>query len=343
MVKLPAPILSAWQGLSAEAERYGSGLINQTFRAELTGRTVIVQRLHPTFKASVHVDIAAVTEHLASKGVTTLRLIPSDGGELWQTDEDGHVWRMLSFLDGVSYERFPSATHVREAGRMVGAFHAALSDFEHEYVHVRKGIHDLAFRERGYREAEGTHASHRLLAEVRAVFARLEPLLQQTLQLGATPSRHAHGDLKAANLLFAGEHGLALVDLDTVASMMWVFELGDALRSWCNRGAEDSSDSSFNPDTFRLALSGYASSGARVPADEVALLPRGVLTISVELALRFLTDTLEERYFGFDAARYATRGDHNLARSRAQTALALDLSSKLASLEVIAKAELHQG
>jgi hypothetical protein len=31
-----------------------------------------------------------------------------------------------------------------------------------------------------------------------------------------------------------------------------------------------------------------------------------------------VTDALEERYFGWDEARFATRGDHNAARAEGQ-------------------------
>ena len=47
---------------------------------------------------------------------------------------------------------------------------------------------------------------------------------------------------------------------------------------------------------------------------------------------RFAADALDERYFGWDPARYARRGDHNLARAANQLAAARDLLRQSASL-----------
>ena len=64
---------------------------------------------------------------------------------------------------------------------------------------------------------------------------RLVPPLPQTAR------RHVHGDLKISNLLFRREPlaGVCLVDLDTFAKGSMAFELGDAMRSWCNPLGED--------------------------------------------------------------------------------------------------------
>ena len=56
---------------------------------------------------------------------------------------------------------------------------------------------------------------------------------------------------------------------------------------------------------------------------ERAQLLDGVEWISLELSLRFLTDALEEAYFGWNPLRFPGRGEHNLARSRGQYALHL--------------------
>ena len=43
--------------------------------------------------------------------------------------------------------------------------------------------------------------------------------------------------------------------------------------------------------------------------------------MSLELAVRFAADALDESYFGWDAGRFASRGDHNLVRARGQWSL----------------------
>jgi hypothetical protein len=61
----------------------------------------------------------------------------------------------------------------------------------------------------------------------------------------------------------------------------------------------------------------------------------GTQTIYLELAARFAADALEERYFGWSPARYATRGEHNLARAGNQLAAAQDLAQQAAAATAI--------
>jgi hypothetical protein len=111
-------------------------------------------------------------------------------------------------------------------------------------------------------------------------------------------------------------------------------ELGDALRSWCNVSGEDVVEGRFDPELFEAALSGYAgaTAGWITPAEALAILP-ATATIQVELAARFCADALEERYFGWDASRFASRGEHNRVRAAGQLAVHRSLLSRYAELE----------
>ncbi len=326
----------AWPGLRVEPGAFGTGLINDTRRARIGSELVVLQRVHPAFAPRVHVDIEAVTSHLAKKRIATPRLVRTADAELCTVAEDGRALRVLTFVDGTSHDKLRTPAMANRAGALVATFHAALADLEHDYVHVRPGIHDLPFRLAGLERAVEAHRDHRLYAPA----ARLRDAIVAGSSglLGASPTRprHAHGDLKASNLLFdADGEGLCLVDLDTVASMSWPFELGDALRSWCNPAGEDVESPTIDVGTFSAAIEGYAGAlgDLALSVEETELVPSGVRTIAAELCVRFLTDALEERYFGFDPARFPARGEHNLLRARGQWALAESVSAERDALE----------
>ena len=57
---------------------------------------------------------------------------------------------------------------------------------------------------------------------------------------------------------------------------------------------------------------------------EVQMLPMGALIMTLEVALRFLTDYLDGDLY-FSKIRYA---DHNLVRARSQMALVVDMQKK---------------
>ena len=155
-------------------------------------------------------------------------------------------------------------------------------------------------------------------------FDVIEPLAERVLEaaaalppLPASPDRIVHGDPKISNLVFAhdADRALCLIDLDTLAHMPVALELGDALRSWCNPATEDAASARFVRPFFDAAIGGYAEAaqGFLTPAEWSAI-PRGALTITVELAARFCADALRESYFGWNRARYESSSAHNQAR-----------------------------
>jgi hypothetical protein len=129
MLPVPDVVVDAWPGLIVGAGAYGTGLINVTLKGQLAGAPVIVQRVHPAFAPAVHFDIEAITAHLAERSLLTPRLIRTKTAELCAVDDEGRAWRLLSFIDGsFSHDRFTTPAFTREAGRVVGRHHAALSD-----------------------------------------------------------------------------------------------------------------------------------------------------------------------------------------------------------------------
>lgn len=338
MTGVPRAVLDAYRLETADDQDLRplpGGLINQTFIARPgAGAKIILQRLHPIFAGEVNDDIAAITEQLAAAGLETPRLIPTrDGG--WWIKEDGAVWRAQTFIPGITVDAVDGPAVAEAAGELVGRFHAALGDCEHRFAFTRSGVHDteahIAKLERLVAAppdelwAAGAVELGRSILEVAAARPRWSPL----------PERICHGDLKISNVRFASiEPPIArcLVDLDTLGRMSLAYELGDALRSWCN-GSEDAGRPRFRADVFEAALAGYVRGNPQVEHRELAAVPAGTLTISIELAARFCADVFEDSYFGWDAKRFLDRRSHNLVRARNQLALAGQIRAGLGALE----------
>jgi aminoglycoside phosphotransferase (APT) family kinase protein len=176
----------------------------------------------------------------------------------------------------------------------------------------------------------------RALAEQIAVAAEALP------PLPVLAPRVCHGDLKFSNVLFAdheppaSEHAVCLIDLDTVGPLSLAYELGDAWRSWCNRAGEDVPDARLDLEILRASVEGYrAGWGRPLDADARRGLLLGVEWVSLELAARFAADALLESYFGWDARRFAGRGEHNLVRARGQWSLHEALVATRAAREAL--------
>ncbi|AUX46798.1 uncharacterized protein SOCE26_083070 [Sorangium cellulosum] len=132
------------------------------------------------------------------------------------------------------------------------------------------------------------------------------------------PLRHSHGDLKISNLRFseAGEE-ICVLDLDTLELQPIDVELGEAWRSWCNPVGEDATEARFDLEVFAAAVAGYREVRP-FGAEEREALADAVERIALELEARFCRDVFEDRYFGWNPARFA----HNLQRAAGQLALA---------------------
>lgn len=329
MTSPPPEVLARYRGFERAAARpYGRGLINDTFLLDGEAGRCVLQRLHPVFGPAVHHDIEAVTRHLARKGMVTPRLIPADDGALWverPTPERVEVWRAQTFVpDLVTHDRPARDEDVAEAGALVGRFHRAVADLEHEYRFTRPGVHDTRAHLAALTKSVEKGRAHALYDRVAPLADEIAGAAEALPDLGAFRKRHAHGDLKLSNLLFDAEgRGVCLVDLDTVGRMALPFELGDALRSWCNPSGEDATDCAVSVERVGLAVTGYAREAGRVvDRAEAEVLVDGLATICAELAARFAADALDERYFGWDPSRHPTRGAHNLVRALGQWSLA---------------------
>ncbi len=335
-------ILQAWGAAGARAESVADGLINQTWIVHPDGAlALVVQRLHPIFGAAVNADIDAVTRHLAARGVRTPRVVATASGALW-VEADGGIYRALSFEPGATIHRIGVPVQAESAGQTVGRFHAALADFAHDYQFTRSGVHDtpgwLARLEACAAVGGDQPAAVALAGDILAAAAALPPLADSR-------RRHCHGDLKISNVRFADDRTWApgcLVDLDTVGLQTIAYELGDAMRSWCNPRGEDVEAPELDLGIFERALAGYAATAAGLlePA-EVASIAPGTATVALELAARFCVNVFEDSYFAWDASRFASRREHNLLRARGQLSLARSAITQLADATASARRALE--
>jgi len=326
---IPDDVVAAWGWTAAQIAPLHGGLINATYVVRDGAPIAVLQRLHPIFGADVNLDLEAVTAHLAARGMTTPRLVRTLDGR--PCVEHTGVWRATTFVAGESVAAVPDPSWADAGGELVGRFHRAVADLHYDYKFTRAGVHDTAghlSRLRAYADAGGDAAWIALAHDILAAAVALPELAPQ-------PLRHVHGDLKISNLLFARDpiRGIALVDLDTLAKGTLAFELGDAMRSWCNPHGEDAGRVALDLPIFAAAIAGFRRVADPIVSElERAAIAIGLETVCVELAARFCTDVFEDRYFGWDPARFASRRAHNLVRARGQLALAHDVRTARAEL-----------
>jgi Ser/Thr protein kinase RdoA (MazF antagonist) len=338
------PIIAqfAIPGTLLRAERFGSGLINDTYLCEFNeageARKYILQRIntmvfrHPE---QVMENVEIVTSHmlarLRAEGVAdpyavTPALIHNRDGASHHRDASDAYWRMFHFIEaGAIYDTVADAGHAYEMGRGLGRFQALVSDLPPGKLHdTLPGFHhtpkylaeyDDALRADTGRRARETGPEADFVSHRRA----LAPVLTGPMNRGQLPLRVVHNDPKVNNIMIrkTTREALCMLDLDTVKPGIVHFDFGDCVRSAANPAGEDAKD--INAVTFDLPLfeavaRGYLrEAGGFLTKKEVELLPASVKVITFELGIRFLADYLRgDTYF---KTRYPT---HNLHRARVQ-------------------------
>ncbi|HEY5666122.1 MAG TPA: phosphotransferase [Gammaproteobacteria bacterium] len=332
----PPTVIESFSLEPDSIDRLAVGLINETYAADRTdGSACILQRVSSIFPPEINDDIEAVTEHLSAKGLPTPQLVATTAGHN-RLEAGGDIWRLLTRIEGETVEALGDADAAREAGRVVGAFHQALADFERELRCRRPPVHDISRHIGALRLALAEHARHSAHGAVEELADGIFALAEKLEPLPESPLRTVHGDPKISNVIFNAGRGICLVDLDTIARLPAAIELGDAMRSWCNPAGEDSPDARFVLESFRAALEGYRDTAPRLLTEaEWRAVPNATLGITVELAARFAADALNESYFSWDPDRFGGASEHNLTRASSQLKLARDIAQRLADLHQI--------
>jgi len=296
---------------------------------------------------------------LANYGLEQARLSPLGNGlinQTWLVDSGGAecfvlqrvnamfpaaVWRLLSHVNGVSRDALTSAEQAREAGIVLGRFHRAVSDLDHQFANLRLGIHDTAHHLRFLEETLMNRTDHAEYAAVSRLGRQILDIANSLPVLPEVRDRVVHGDPKVNNILFeaGSDRALCLVDLDTISRMPLPLELGDAMRSWCNPSGEDYWTGEFSAELFIPAIQGYAEQTREwIFVEEWSSIIPATHIILVELAARFCADALNESYFAWDPEQFSTRSEHNQVRATGQLTEARSLMAQEKELKAIVKA-----
>jgi Ser/Thr protein kinase RdoA (MazF antagonist) len=329
-------------------EPLGRGLINDTFKLAAGGRGFVLQRINPSVfpnPEQIMTNLLRLSEQACGAGAVGLRIpgvVRARDGRPYSRGTDGALWRLMELVeDGVNLPGIESLKQAAEVGRTLGRFHRLAAGLPEGALAVSlPGFHhtpDYLERHLGAREgwAQGPESEGAEGRAVRTCFEQIDrrrglaSVLHTALAEGRIGERVIHGDPKLDNVLYHRVSGqaLALIDLDTVQPGLIQHDLGDCLRSCCNRSGEAPASEAGAEFDLGLAAAILAAYGEEtrgmLGAGDIAVLYDAIRLMPFELALRFLTDHLEgDPYF-----RVSHRGQ-NLYKARVQLALLADIESK---------------
>lgn len=340
---IPLDVLAAFckEPATLAVTPLGFGNINDTYLVRPASPPFVLQRINnDVFPEPLKVieNFHTITEHLSCKNKEQSRVLQVaspvltlDQG-MFHRDSTGAFWRAQSYLPHKSFRVLNGLGQARGVGKTLAKFHRFVSDLDVQRLHdPLPGFHDLAGYLKEYDlelqkiKTETGRKFHSCLETIER-YRQRATTLEDAKRSGILSLQPVHGDPKVDNFLFGEqEEALGLLDLDTVAIGLVHHDLGDCLRSCCNRAAE--ADRTLHPATFdldvcRAVLGGYFSeTEKKLKKEELHFIFDGVLLICFELGIRFFTDYLRgNRYFK------VLQDDDNLLRAFKQFQLTDDIA-----------------
>lgn len=329
------------EGSPISCEPYGCGHINLTYMVKTdTGRDYILQRINKYVfndPKAVMENVGAITQYLRERVEDpreALNFIPAGDGVYYYVDDEQEYWRCYEFADGVCLEAPETDSDFYESAIAFGRFQNLLSEFPAETLHETiPEFHNTVDRYRIFHEALKKDACGRakdIKKEISFLLTREVEggTLQKMLEKGLLPLRVTHNDTKLNNVLLDKKtrKALCVLDLDTVMPGLSLFDFGDSIRFGAATAAEDEKDLSkmtINLKLFEIYTRGFMTACPSLTPKEIEMLPMGAKIITLELAVRFLTDYLNgDQYFKTEYP------EHNLVRARTQMKLVADMESK---------------
>ena len=318
----------------------GNGNINDTYLVEMEAyhpKRFVLQRINQQVfnkPQSVMDNIcqmeAHVCQRLEQKAPSRRWEIPqvlrTSSGHHHVVDEEGSVWRAIAFIEAAkTYDKLDSTNLAHEVGVGLGTFHNLIHDLPLDgMVDTLEGFHITPNYLEQYDEVCSKNSIPTdPIAQYCKQFVRDRRQWANVLELakeeGKLKLQPIHGDPKVNNVMIDVHTGQAvsLVDLDTVKPGLIHYDIGDCLRSGCNRLGEETDcfeQVCFDLDLCQSILTGYSSVAKDFLSEhDYDFLFDSIRLLAFELGLRFFSDYLNNnQYFKAESAT------HNLDRAVVQ-------------------------
>lgn len=292
----------------SSCKQLGGGEINTSWLVTCRSKRYIMQRLSPIFAPTMCIDSETVLEALRHLGWNVAKTKRTRNQKLYYIHDD-YLWRVQYYID--SDERIPeiiSPSLSYQLGVSLASLHRDLRTISYRPKFSLPHFHDTSYylSQLDAITPAFTHPLHRSYTyKILALFESLPTLPTSSKQL-------IHGDPRLNNILFRDQQPYSYIDWDTLMiGTIWI-DIGDSIRSYIEDSLRTQSPPTNLIDEFcRGYHSGYAAKNYNLFRSRCY---QTALTITLELAARYMIDIVEDKYFKWNSARYNSRAESNFQR-----------------------------
>lgn len=331
---------------------FGSGIINDTFLVTCKNNKgnenkYILQKINSSIFKNVEKLMEnycgvcdylkkIVSENGGDVERETITVVPTNSGKSYLKDSLDNYWRTIKFIsDTVTYDVAESAEDFYKVGKAFGEFQNKLAGYNAENLYESiPNFHNTKERFKTFLLAIENNKARRLesvRSEVDFILEREKDtsILLDLYENGELPLRVTHNDTKISNILMDAntKNGICIIDLDTIMPGLSLYDFGDAIRSGATHALEDEKDLDkvyVDLEFFEAFTKGFLEgTNSSLTEKEIEMLPMGAKVITLEQAIRFLTD-----YLDGDVYYKTSYSNQNLDRTRTQLKLVKDIEEK---------------
>jgi Ser/Thr protein kinase RdoA (MazF antagonist) len=334
-------------GAQATIESFGSGLINHTWVVRDAGEKYILQRINDNvFKdpeaIGFNIDLLASYLQKNQPGYKFVPPIATSKGETLIHKEGTGYFRMFYFIEGshtIDVVETPGQAY--EAALEFGNFTRVLDQIDVNKLRITiPDFHNLSLRHQQFLAAteNGNPGRKKQAAYIIKQLHSYSSIVADFEKIKTSKDfirRVTHHDTKISNVLFdENDHGICVIDLDTVMPGYFISDVGDMMRTYLSPVSEEEQDFSkitIRQEFYEAIVNGYYSKMKDVltGVEKNYFFYAGCFMIYMQ-ALRFLTDYLnEDIYYG---EKYP---GHNLVRAGNQLTLLQRLVEKKDQLQIM--------
>lgn len=315
--EIPSEILESYypDGVSGQAEIKGGEVNTTLLVTDNNGNRSILQRLSGIYDAVIGEDYETVARHLTDEGWEMAAVLRANDGTAYLSDGSGQLWRSFNYIEsepGSSYEGDLEATAA--LGGLLGTLHRSLATLDYRPKFTIPHSQDTHYFANRLREISSQipDEAGRELAEEMIELSQEGVIDIKSLQL-------IHGDPRISNAFFREGKPFTFIDWDGLKLGSPLLDIGDLLQSTAGEVITKDKGSCTVAE-LQPILEAYHSE-ARVGTDKQVFGRDALITariIALNLGMRHLIDTVENRYFKWDPARFKSKLDFNLFCIRRQ-------------------------